>query len=541
MPDLLLLGRIHTLDPARPLAEAALAREGRWVAVGTHADCARAARDEVRVLGTACAVPGLHDAHGHPYLLGRALLEVDLRGAADEAECVARVAVRARAAPPGTWVRARGWDHERWPGAAFPSRVTLDAAVPDRPALLMRVDGHAAWVNAAALRAAGVSSRTPEPPGGRILRDAAGEPSGVLVDAAFEPVLRAIPEPSPDDVEHALALGLSALARAGLTEVHDAGATPAILSAYRRLARAGRLPVRIYAMIDGQVPLAELDRRLAARGPAEEGRLTVRAVKLFADGALGSRGAALLAPYEDEPGTTGLLLLDPSELRERLRRIARAGLQPAVHAIGDRACREVLSAYVELEAELCGLRPRIEHLQILAPEDRELLRRSGAIASMQPVHATSDGAWVPRRIGARARGAYAWRWALEAGAPLALGSDFPVEDADPRAGLQAAELRVPLGATAPWTPEQRLRREEALRGFTTGAAYAAFAEERRGAIREGLDADATLLGADLLAVEADRLVSVPVTGTVVAGSPVDEIGGAEREQRRGHGAAVHPQ
>ncbi|MFL5299094.1 MAG: amidohydrolase, partial [Anaeromyxobacteraceae bacterium] len=487
MSDLLLVAQVHTLDAERPHAEAALARDGRWVRVGSWAECSSEARRGARTVEAACAVPGLCDAHGHPFLLGRALLEVDLRGAASEAECAARVEARARGAPAGSWIRGRGWDQNRWPGGAFPSRASLDVASPDHPVVLMRVDGHAAWVNGRALAAAGISAASGEPPGGRILRDARGAPAGVLVDTAFDPVLRAIPAEAPEEVERALALGLAALAHAGLTEAHDAGATPELLAAYRRLARAGQLPVRVYAMIDGQVPLPELDERILARGPAEEGWLTVRAVKLFADGALGSRGAALLSPYADEPGTTGLLLLEPPELRERLRRIARAGLQPAVHAIGDRACREVLQAYVDLRDELLGLRPRVEHLQLLAPEDRGLLRAAGAIASMQPVHATSDGAWVERRLGAgRAEGAYAWRWALDAGAPLALGSDFPVEDPDPRAGLWAAEARMPAGASGPWTPGQRLTREDALRGFTAGAAYAAFADGRRGAIREGL-------------------------------------------------------
>jgi predicted amidohydrolase YtcJ len=521
MPDLLLVARIHTCDPARPVAEAALARDGRWVRVGGWAECSREAREGARTVEVPCAVPGLSDAHGHPYLLGRALQEVDLRGARDEAECAARVRARARETPAGSWIRGRGWDQNGWPGAAFPSRESLDAAAPTHPVLLMRVDGHAAWVNGRALAAAGLSDASADPSGGRILRDGRGAPTGVLLDSAFDPVLRALPPESPEAVERTLALGLGALPRVGLTEVHDAMATPQILAAYRRLAREGGLPVRVYAMIDGQVPLPELAARIAARGPAEEGWLTVRAVKLFADGALGSRGAALLAPYSDEPETSGLLLLDPAELRERLFRVVRAGLQPAVHAIGDRACREVLQAIVELRREQPGLdalRPRVEHLQILAAEDRGLLRTAGVVASMQPVHATSDGTWVERRIGAaRAEGAYPLRWAVDAGATLALGSDFPVEDPDPRAGLWAAEARVPAGAPAPWTPAQRLTRAEALRGFTAGAAFAAFAEGRRGAIREGLDADATLLGADLVAVPLDDLRTLPVLGTIVGG------------------------
>ena len=516
--DLLVSARIHTLDPRQELAEAALARDGRWVKVGSRAGCEREARRGVRRLEAPCAVPGLHDAHGHPYLLGRALEDLDLREARSEADCAARVAARARETPAGAWIRGRGWDQNRWPGGAFPGRASLDAAAPSHPVVLMRVDGHAAWVNAAALAAAGIGPGAPDLPGGRILRDARGA-AAVLVDAAFDAVLRASPPPAAAELDRTLAAGLAAAARAGLAEVDDAGCTPDLLASYRRLAAARALPLRVYAMVDGQAPLEELAARLAARGPREQGRLTVRAVKLFADGALGSRGAALLAPYDDDPATSGLLLLSQGELRERLRRIAAAGLQPAVHAIGDRACREVLEAYAALGAELTGLRPRVEHLQILAPEDRALLRRAGAIASMQPAHATSDGAWAQARLGrARAEGAYAWRWALEAAAGLALGSDFPVEAPDPLAGLHAAEARVPRGAREPWTPAQRLGRREALAGYTTGAAFAAFAEARRGRVQEGMDADLTLLGEDLLAVPAEEVPRVPVLGTVVEGA-----------------------
>jgi predicted amidohydrolase YtcJ len=423
---------------------------------------------------------------------------------------------RARARPRRGLRGPRPRRRPRAPAAAR-ALAARAAAAPGRPALLLRVDGHAGWANAAALAAAGIGAGSPDPPGGRVARDARGAPSGLVVDAALERVLAAVPAAPPGEVDRALRLGLEAARRAGLTAVHDAGADPDLLAAYRRLAAAAALPLRVYAMLDGQCPLAELDARIGARGPAEQGRLTVRAVKLFADGALGSRGAALLEPYADDPSTAGLVLLAAGELRERLARIAAAGLQPAVHAIGDRACREVLAAYAGMPA-LRALRPRVEHLQLLAREDLPLLARSGAVASMQPVHATSDAPWIARRLGeGRLAGAYAWRSVLAAGAPLALGSDFPVEDPDPRAGLFAAEARTPAGADAPWTPGERLAREEALRGFTAGAAYAAFAEGRRGAVREGLDADLTLLGADLLALPVEELRRVPVVGTVVGG------------------------
>jgi predicted amidohydrolase YtcJ len=527
-PDLLVTGTIYTLDPARPEVEALLARGGRIACLGRDMDCRRAAGAGARHLhaGDGSVVPGLADAHGHVLLHARAMEEVRCEGAADAAAVAARAAARARALPEGAWVRGRGWDESRWRGGALPTERVLSAALPVHPALLERIDGHAAWANARALAAAGIGAATPDPPGGRILRDAGGRPTGVLVDRAQDLVLACIPHPTQREVERLLLAGLADVARLGLTSVHDAGCTSSVLRTYGRLAESDRLPVRVYAMIDGGQPDGALAAELARWGAMPEiGLLTVRAVKLFADGALGSRGAALFEDYADEPGNRGLLLLEPRALREGVRRIAAAGLQPAVHAIGDRACHEVLSAFVEVgrELPLAALRPRVEHLQILRRDDLALLRESGAVASMQPTHATSDGRWVESRLGReRARGAYAWRQVLSAGAPLALGSDFPVESPDPRLGLAAAELRRPAGAAEAWRPEERLDRAEALRGFTAGAAYASFAEARRGVLREGADADLTVLDDDAMEVPAERWPEVPVRATVVAGRVVHE-------------------
>ncbi len=530
-PDLLVTGTIHTLDPARPRADALLAREGRILRLGSSAECRREARPGARHLDAkdGCAVPGLADAHGHVVLHARALEEVRCAGSLDEAECAGRAAERARALPPGAWVRGRGWDEDRWPGRRLPSERTLSAAVPDHPVLLERVDGHAAWVNARALALAGIGPDTPDPAGGRILRDAQGRPEGVLVDAAQDLVHACIPHPSGRELERLILAGLEDLARFGLTAVHDAGCTSSVLRAYARLASADRLPLRVYAMIDGGQPEGSLAAELARWSAAPStGRLDVRAVKLFADGALGSRGAALLDGYADDPGNHGLFLLPPPALRERVARVARAGFQPAVHAIGDAACRAVLQVFaaVAKELDLARLRPRVEHLQIVRSEDLPLLRESRAVASMQPVHATSDAAWIAGRVGEGTpalRGAYAWRQVLRTGAPLALGSDFPVESPDPRLGLYAAEARRRAGAAGPWAPEERLAREEALRGFTWGAAYASFAEDRRGMLREGADADLTLFGEDVMALPVERLLEAPLTATVVGGRLAWEV------------------
>jgi hypothetical protein len=518
--DLLVVGRIHTLDPARPLAAAALARGGRFVAVGSVDECARAARPGHRRvdLGGGAAVPGLADAHGHLLLHGRALAEVDCRGAADAAECAGRAGRRAAELPPGAWVRGRGWDETRWRDPAPPAAAALDRAAPLHPVVLDRVDAHASWVNGRALALAGIGPATPDPPGGRIVRDGRGAPTGVLVDRARDLVLGLLPAPAAAEIEEAILRSAAVLVRMGVTSVHDAGVPAAALAVLRRLAGEGRLPVRVYAMLDGadgwEGPPAGTE---AARAAPETGRLAVRAVKLFADGALGSRGAALLAPYADDPGNAGLLLLEPAELRARVRAVAEAGLQPAVHAIGDRACREVLRAFEAVGPAIRGLRPRIEHLQVLHPDDAPRLAAVGAVASMQPAHLASDAPWAVARLGGgteRLGGAYAWRRAA-AFAPLAFGSDFPIEEPDPRAGLYAAETRRGRGGEP--FPGEPLGRAEALRAFTSGAAFASFAEGRRGVVREGLDADLTAFADDVMAVPAEALPRLPVTLTVVGG------------------------
>ncbi len=465
------------------------------------------------------AVPGLADAHGHVELLGRSRLEVSCTGWSEDA-CAARAAERARSTPPGRWIIGRGWDQNLWAGKRFPSAAALTKAVPDRPVALSRVDGHALWVNNAALAAAGIGPGTADPPGGRIVRGSGGAPSGVLVDAAQDLVLRAIPRHTAAEIEEALLLGLGELVSLGLTAVHDAGVGPAALDVYRRLASEDRLPVRVYAMIDGQVPLPEIHAETARwKETPEVGRLTVRAVKVHADGALGSRGAALFEDYADDPGNRGLLVTPPDVLRAKVAAIAGAGFQPAVHAIGDRGVSLALDA-LEAAGDLRAVRPRIEHLQIVLPRDVSRLARAGAIASMQPLHATSDGPWVAARLGAgteRYRGAYAWRTVLRAGVPLAFGSDFPIESADARCGLFAAEARTTEGAPAPFMPEQSISREEALRAFASGPALASFADGRRGILKEGLDADLTLFAGDVMAVRAGELPRVAVTHAIVGG------------------------
>jgi predicted amidohydrolase YtcJ len=522
MGELLVLGTLHTLDPARPRAEATLVRDGKFAAVGSREECERLAGQDVRRidLGEGCAVPGLADAHGHVTLYGRTRAEVSCTGAVSERECAERAANAAARAPRGTWIRGGGWSHDLWREPRLPTTASLSAAVPHHPVALARSDVHALWVNDLALRAAGVDARTPDPEGGRIARDAAGGPTGILVDNAMRLVFHAMPRPQPGDIEANLSTGLQAAAEAGLTSVHDAGLDPEVLEVYRKLATEDRLPIRVYGMLDGQQALPKLDAQMELwKRTPHLGLLTVRSVKLFADGALGSRGAKMFEPYADDSTTTGLWVTPPDDLRARIGRVSAAGYQPCVHAIGDRACAETLQAFSAAPGAR-SLRPRVEHLQLLRPRDAHLLGESGAVASMQPTHATSDGAWAEARLGRgteRQKGAYAWRQALDAGATLAFGSDFPVESLDPRKGLASAVLRAPGNSGVPWMPEQRLTLLEALLAFTRGAAWAEHAESRRGAIRVGFDADLTLFGRDLFEVPPAGLSEVPLLGTVVGG------------------------
>jgi predicted amidohydrolase YtcJ len=392
--------------------------------------------------------------------------------------------------------------------------------------MLTRIDGHAAWLNEAALRLAGIDKDTKDPAGGRVVRGPDGAPTGVLVDNAMELASSALPASSDAELEAELLRGMNELVKLGLTTVHDCGVSPRGLEVYRRLAESGRMPLRVHAMLDGQAERDVLAAQLAKWGKsAPIGNLTVRAVKLYADGALGSRGALLFEPYSDDPGNTGLRVTAEGELRSRVLEVAKAGMQPAVHAIGDRASSEVLHAFAEAEKQvpLKPLRPRVEHLQILQPRELPLLVSTGAIASMQPTHATSDAPWAEQRLGhgtERQKGAYAWKSVLKAGAPLACGSDFPIESPDPRGGLFAAEVRRPAGADkgAPaWMPEQRLTREEALRCFTSGVAFAEHAESRRGQIKVGYDADLTAFARDVRAVDAEELPTLPIAAVVVGG------------------------
>lgn len=465
-------------------------------------------------------LPGLTDAHGHLYGLGISLDVVNLVDTTSFDDVIARVKQRA-ATTEGGWIVGRGWDQNDWPVKDFPTAAALDAAIPDRPVVLERVDGHATVANSAAMRAAGVTAATPEPTGGLIVRDANNNPTGVFVDNATNLIDRAMPEASEAQVKARVLAAAQAIAAKGLTEMHDAGIGAQTITAVQQLIDENRFPIRVYAMLADNDALLDTWFR---NGPLVNygGKLTVRAVKLYADGALGSRGAALLAPYSDDSSNSGLLVSTEAHMEDVARRARAAGFQANAHAIGDRGVRNVIDAFAN--AGVTGKdRYRVEHLQVISPPDVPRLVQHGIIASMQPTHATSDMYWAEDRLGAeRAKGAYAWRTILNAGGRLALGSDFPVEDVNPFFGIYAAVTRQDQKAwpAGGWHPTEKLSLPEAIRGFTSDAAYAAFEEESRGTIEVGKLADLTIVDGDLLAAPASDLYKTMVRYTVVGGAVV---------------------
>ncbi len=510
------------------VGEAVGIRGGRIVAVGTLREVrARLGGDaDIWDFGEALILPGFTDAHAHLATLGSLLFEVDLRGARSRREALERVREFARAHRDRAWITGYGWDQSLWPDRRFPTAEELSEVVPDRPVFLRRVGGHAAWVNLKALQLAGIGPDTPDPPGGEILRTPDGRPTGVLLDEAMGLVSRILPPPTEQDLrEYYLAAQRECL-RYGLTCVHDAGLDERDVRILKSLDREGVLKLRVYGMLHapsgpGWGRLAEPPERV---DPAH--RFVLRAVKVFADGAMGSRGAWLFEPYADDPDSVGLVLTPPGRIEAITRQCLRTGWQVCTHAIGDRANAEVLAAYARA---LRAVQPpsdprlRIEHAQVVRPGDIPLFQELGLIASMQPTHATTDMRWAERRLGkARLRGAYAWRSMLNAGVRLAFGSDFPVESPSPWLGLYAAVTRQDANGNPPggWLPEQRLSLEEAVRAYTEGGAFAAFAEKTRGKLEPGYDADLIVIRPDIFSVEPKRLLDVEVLATIIGGECV---------------------
>jgi predicted amidohydrolase YtcJ len=511
---------IYTVNPRQPRASAMAVRAGKVLAVGD---------DVSRFLGPATTVidahglaviPGLIDSHGHVQGLGTALETLDLRGAASENEIANRVREAVQRARPGEWILGRAWDQNLWAVKEFPTARSISEAAPNNPVALTRVDGHALWVNRKAIELADVNAATKDPQGGRIMRDAAGAPAGVLLDNAQALVSRKIPAPSQEQIERRILRALTECARLGMTTVHDAGVGQGDIDAYHSLAAKGLMPMRAYVMVAGKSDALE---PALAHGPEIGEYVTIRGIKLVADGALGSRGAAMIDPYSDDPGNRGLPILDREAIRSVAARAAARGFQVNTHAIGDAANRAALDAYADVLKGPNDRRFRIEHAQVVALADFGKFRRYSVIASMQPTHATSDMPWAEQRVGPeRIKGAYAWQTLMKLGVHVPSGSDFPVESPNPIWGFHAAVTRQDHEGNPPggWFPKQKMTREEALRSWTIEGAYAAFEEKTKGSLEPGKLADFIMLSDDIMTMPEGAIWKAHVKLTVVGGKTV---------------------
>ena len=516
---------IHNVTGYTPVADGV--REFRVLIVGTDGKVV-ATGDESLLDGIPAAnridgggkfvLPGLTDAHAHVYSQGVLSVSLNLLGSTSVEDAVAQIAEFAASRRTG-WILGRGWNQVLWPVQEFPTAADIDAVVADRPVWLRRIDGHAAWANSKALEIAGIDADTPDPVGGKVVRDSNGKATGILVDTAMALVEKHVPEPTRSDIREAYASAVDSLLALGITGVHDAGISKTEAEVYMSMADDGALRMRIYAMLSDTGPnLDAFDEPIVAYG---DDHLDIASVKLYSDGALGSRGAAMIEPYDDDPENRGLPFYSQQQLDGFVQKANARGFQVGIHAIGDLGNRMALDAFERVQdGRPSPLRNRVEHAQIIALDDIPRFSELGVIASMQPVHATSDMNMAEDRVGAqRIKGGYAWRRLLDSGAVIAGGSDFPVELPDPFHGLYAAVARqdrdgLPEGG---WYADQAMTRAEALHSFTLGAAYAAHQEERLGSLEPGKWADFIVVDRDYFEIPVDEIDDIRVLQTWVGG------------------------
>ncbi|MEX0944668.1 MAG: amidohydrolase, partial [Balneolaceae bacterium] len=512
--------------------EAIAVQDGKVLALGLESDIEENYPALRRIDGEGKTVlPGLIDAHAHVMGLGIRELDLDITGGSSLDETLEMIDQFADEHPDREWITGRGWNQELWEENEFPSATDIDRVVSDRPVYLTRIDGHAAWVNSLALELAGIDRNSADVQGGAIIRDESGDATGILVDGSMSLVRNLIPERTDADLELALELAIHEMVRLGITSVHDARTDQKEWNRYKKFADEGILSNRIYAMIAGTGAIFD---EMAADGPVfgySDDHLSLRSVKISADGALGSRGAALLEDYHDDPGNSGLLFYNQEELNRMLLKGASAGFQMNIHAIGDAANRQLLNAFQFINDELGNesqkeLRHRVEHAQIVTPDDIPRFVDLNLIASMQPTHATSDMNMAEDRVGPdRIAGAYAWQTFLGQGTIIAGGSDFPVEHVNPFYGLYSAVTRQDHNGMPPggWYSEHLMSRIEALRAFTLDAAYAAHQEDILGTLEPGKWADFILIDRDYFEVDASEIWQIEVLETWVAGEKVFSI------------------
>ena len=530
VPMLLTNGVVYTVNPSQPRAEAIAIDDGVIVGVGSATDLLeRFKPDSVIDLQGKPVYPGFIDSHAHLEGLGASLMYLDLRGLRSAQAVAQHVAEASHDRPEGSVIRGTGWDQNLWPDKKFPTKEILDRVVPNSPVVLRRIDGHAVWVNSAGLKLAKITRATPDPPGGRILRARGGEPGGVLVDNAVDLLLDAIPPPSKAEREEAIRLAIPVCLEFGLTQVHDMGADSEMIAIYRDMIAKHQFPFRVYVAIGGT---GATWKEYLKSGPEKidrSGKLSVRALKLYMDGALGSRGAALVEPYADDPGNRGITIMTGDSLAGIAETCIDNGFQLCVHAIGDRANDIVLAAYARAfkARGVSGndLRFRIEHAEVLDPDDIGKFHALSVLPMMQPTHCTSDMPWIVDRLGPpRAQYASVWRSLIDDGNIIPGGSDFPVESPNPLLGIYAAITRQDLQGRPDtgWYPEQRMTRDEALKSFTLWGSYAAFQEDQKGSIEVGKWADLVVLDRDIMRIDASEIPDVKVLRTMVGGDFVYE-------------------
>lgn len=530
-------GNVYTANDGAPRAQAIAVKGDRIVFVGSNSAAQKYVGTSTRVVDLKgnTVLPGFTDSHQHLSGVGQREMTLNLEGSSSLADFLAKVKARVDQAKPGEWVTGRGWIETHWQPAAFPTRWDLDKVAPNNPVILGRADGHGAVANSAALKLAGVDKSTPNPFGGEISKDKeSGEPNGMLLDAAQGLVRRRVPPTSAEDAERAVVLGVKRNIELGWTQIQDAGGSYADVEIFKKLYAAGTIKLRIYKAVYGPGPSATRLMNEGATIGAYDNRFTLRTIKVVSDGALGSRGAALLEPYSDASDTSGFLTVKAEELRPMLIEALRKGIQVETHAIGDRANRFILDEYATAlesvpaaQRKVADPRWRVEHAQIVNPADIPRFAKLGIIPSMQPSHAIGDLFFAPSRLGLnRLAGAYAWESFIKSGVVVPGGSDAPVERGEPMIEFYAAVARKDQKGFSGegWHPEEAVTRPQALKMFTVWPAYAAFEEKLRGTIEAGKLADLTILSADIMTIPAPEILKTRCVMTVINGEIVHEAG-----------------